>query len=110
MEQPQQTPQRGNRSGDGETASAMWGLLVPLCALALLGCAIWLVTWHYDALADGRVQIAVGIVVIVALAIATVLFLRQAKSGFVIDKRNYWDSTRFQWRKRIAEERDRSDR
>jgi hypothetical protein len=110
MEKPQQTPDSGNRSGDGETASAMWGLLVPLCFVGLLGCAIWLVTWHYDALADGRVQIAVGIVVLIALGIATVLFVRQAKSGFVIDKRNYFDFTRFQWRKRIAEDRDRPDR
>jgi hypothetical protein len=110
MEKPQQTPERGNRFGDGESPSGMWGLLVPLCALALLGCAVWLVTAHYDVLADGRIQVAVGIVVIVALAIATVLFVRQAKNGFVIDKRNVWDTTRFQWRKRIAEDRDRSDR
>jgi purine-cytosine permease-like protein len=110
MEKPQQAPESSNQSGDGESPSWMRGLLVPLCALALLGCAIWLVTAQYDALADGRVQIAVGIVVIVALAIATVLFLRQAKSGIVIDKRNVWDFTRFQWRKRIAEDRDRSER
>jgi hypothetical protein len=78
--------------------------------LGLLGCAVWLVTSHYDALADGRVQIAVGIVVLIALGIAAALFVRQGKSGFVIDKRNVWDTTRFQWRKRIAEDRDRSDR
>jgi hypothetical protein len=103
MEKPQQAPGR-------ETAPKMWGLLVPLCALALLGCAVWLVTMHYDALADGRVQVAVGIVVLIALGAATVLFLWQGKSGFLIDKRNVWDTTRFQWRKRIAEDRERSDR
>jgi hypothetical protein len=110
MEKPQQTPEGDDRLGDGESLSGMRGLLVPLCALALLGCAVWLVTAHYDALADGRVQIVVGIVAIVALAIATALFVRQWKTGFFIDKRNVWDTTRFQWRKRIAEDRDRSDR
>jgi hypothetical protein len=98
------------RSGGGGSPFWMRGLLVPFCALGLLGCAVWLVTAHYAALADGRVQIVVGIVVLSALGIAAVLFARQGKSGFVIDKRNVWDTTRFQWRKRIAEDRDRSDR
>ena len=67
-------------------------------------------TWHYAALDDGRVQIAVAIVALVALGVAAVLFVQQWKSGFVIDKRNYMDMTRFQWRKRIAQDRDESDR
>jgi hypothetical protein len=110
MEKPQQTPQLGERSGTGESPSWMQGLLVPLCALALLGCAVWLVTTHYDALADGRVQIAIAVAVLMALGIAAVLFVRQWQTGFFTDKRNVSDTTRFQWRKRIAEGRDRSDR
>ena len=108
--QPKPAEASGNQTDDGKSSSAMWGLLVPLFYLALLACGVWLITWHYDALDDGRVQIAVAIVVLVALGVAAVLFVQQWKSGFVIDKRNYMDMTRFQWRKRIAKDWDESDR
>jgi hypothetical protein len=108
--QPRQAKGSGPQTDDGESPSATWGLLVPLFYLALLACGVWLITWHYDALDDGRVQIAVAIVVLVALGVAVVLFVQQWKSGFVIDKRNYMDMTRFQWRKRIAQDWDESDR
>ena len=78
--------------------------------LVLLACGIWLITWHYDALDDGRVQIAVAIVVLAAIGVAAGLFVRQRKGGIVMDKRNYMDMTRFQRRKRIAQDRDESDR
>jgi hypothetical protein len=108
--QPQQAKGSGNQTDDGESPAAWWGVLVPLFYLGLLACGIWLITWHYDALDDGRVQIAVAIVVLAALGVAAALFVRQWKSGIVIDKRNYMDMTRFQWRKRIAQDWDKSDR
>ena len=53
---------------------------------------------------------AVAAVVLVAFGFATFLFVRQWKSGITIDKRNWMDMTRFQWRKRIAQDWDETDR
>jgi hypothetical protein len=108
--QPQQAKESGNQTDKGESPSATWGLLVPLFYFALLACGVWLITWHQDALDDGRVQVVVAVVVLVALGAAVVLFVQQWKSGFVIDKRNYLDMTRFQSRKRIAQDWDETDR
>src|ERR1700730_6525129 len=108
--QPQQAKECDDQTDKGQSPSATWGLLVPLFYLALLACGVWLITWHHDALDDGRVQIAVAVVVLVALGVAAALFAQQCKNGFVIDKRNYLDMTRFQWRKRIAQDWDETDR
>jgi hypothetical protein len=86
------------------------GALVPLFYLSLLAGGFWLIIWHFDALDDRRVQIAVWGIMVAALGLAVFLFVRQWKSGIYTDKRNWLDMTGFQWRKRIARDWDDTDR
>jgi hypothetical protein len=81
-----------NQLGEVSGRSWLWGLLLPIYFLLLLGCGIWLVTW--GGAAPAAIWVAYGAALVLSIA---GLLARRHIFGTVIDRRNYIDMSRAQW-------------
>ena len=104
-------PQQDETGADGSATRpdrgwrGAWGLLLLLFFCLLGACGYWIMTaGAAQVFSDGGAFPLLALITsLVGMCIAVRVTVRQFRSGFVIDRRNYIDLSRSQWFKRRGE-------